>query len=355
MFLELMPAYDLALSRHEAFWHREIIDRPPIMISLPKPGAKPFPHKEHETLKARWLDIEYRAEAADHALSNTLFPYDLMPIAQTNLGPEIFSAWCGCGYEYGEDTTWSTPCIFDWEKDHDNARLDMNHPLFKTLVRFTELLIERGRGRFLVGLTDFHPGGDHLTALRDPMALNIDMIENPEWVDYMLERSMPEYYSVYGVFYHMIRQAGMPATSWLPLVHNGTCYIPSNDFSCMISKKMFDEHFLPGIRQECRFYERSIYHLDGPDAIRHLDSLLEIPELDAIQWVFGAGNEGFARWRGLYQRIQAAKRGIWLHCAPSELTDVFESLKPEGVCFDIGGIKTPDEAEAVVKRITAWK
>jgi hypothetical protein len=154
----------------------------------------------------------------------------------------------------------------------------------------------------------------------------------------------------------MIREAGMPATSWLPLVHDGTYYIPSNDFSCMISKKMFDEHFLPGIRQECKFYERSIYHLDGPDAIRHLDSLLDIPELDAIQWVFGTGNEGFARWRGLYQKIQAAKKGIWLSCTPSELTDVFESLKPEGVCFgDISGVRTPDEAEAVAKRIIKWK
>jgi hypothetical protein len=29
--------------------------------------------------------------------------------------------------------------------------------------------------------------------------------------------------------------------------------------------------------------ERTIYHLDGPDAIRHLDALLELPALDGIQ------------------------------------------------------------------------
>ncbi len=48
---------------------------------------------------------------------------------------------------------------------------------------------------------------------------------------------------------------------------------------------MFEEVFLPGIIEECSFYERTIYHLAGPGALKHLDSLLEIKELDAIQWV----------------------------------------------------------------------
>ena len=52
----------------------------------------------------------------------------------------------------------------------------------------------------------------------------------------------------------------------------------------MVSKETFDDLFLPGIRQECRHAEASLYHLDGPNALTHLDSLLEIPELDAIQW-----------------------------------------------------------------------
>jgi hypothetical protein len=41
-------------------------------------------------------------------------------------------------------------------------------------------LFKAGEGHFIVGLTDFHSGGDHLAALRDPANLAIDLIENPE-------------------------------------------------------------------------------------------------------------------------------------------------------------------------------
>lgn len=346
--------YDEILARHEAFWARAILDRPPIALSLRKPAFVPLARRQYDSEEARWLDLDYRTEALAHDLEGTDHLYDALPIAFPNLGPEIFSAWCGCGYVYGERTTWATPCIEDVERD--TARLDMTHPLFQAMVRFTRLLIERSEGRFIVGLTDFHPGGDHLAALRDPLNLNLDMLEHPDWVDAMLEQSMPEYYAAYGVFYQMIRAAGMPATSWLHLVHEGTFYIPSNDFSCMISKEMFDRHFLPGIQQECKFYERSIYHLDGPGALRHLDSLLDIPELDAVQWVCGAGNEGFARWRAVYQRIQAAGKGVWLSCHLSELDDVFASLRPEGVYFNgMDGVTDMETADAVVRRVTRWQ
>ena len=70
----------------------------------------------------------------------------------------------------------------------------------------------------------------------------------------------------------------------------------------MISTRMFEDVFLPGLVDECRFLDRSIYHLDGPGALRHLDSILAIPELDALQWVFGAGNEGFHRWVEVYRK-----------------------------------------------------
>ncbi len=347
---------DMALKRHEAFFERDIIDRPPIMFSFPKANPTPGVKRTYDSFEERWLDIDARCEDMIRELENTDFLYDALPIAFPNLGPEIFSAWCGCDYAFGDTTSWTKPCVKDIETDTQKARLDMNHPLFKLLVRFTRRLIDESDGRYIVGLTDFHPGGDHLAALRDPANLAMDLLDDPDWVDYMLLRSMPEYYAAYGVFWQMIHEANMPATSWLPLAHDGTFYIPSNDFSCMISKSMFDKHFLPGIAQECKFYERSIYHLDGPGALRHLDSLLDIPELDCVQWVCGAGNEGFARWREVYRRIQNAGKGIWLICDASELSDIFDSLKPHGVFFgSVSGVSDRESAEYVVKRVTAWK
>jgi len=357
---ELKPDYEKTLDRYRAYWACSVLDRPTVDIRLPKPGASPFPKKTYANWDDSWLDIDYRIEKTAYEMENTLFLGDSLPLVFPNLGPEIYSAWCGCGYRFTEDSTWSEPAIRDWEEDAGKVRLDMNHPLFKTLERFTDGLLARGEGRFIPGLTDFHPGGDHLAALRDPADFAMDLLENPEHVKAELTASTDEYFAAYNHFYDRLKAGAgkdAPISSWMgSLCGDGRFYIPSNDFSCMISNDMFREFFLPGIRQECRFYDQSVYHLDGPGALRHLDDLLAIPELNAIQWVFGAGNEGYARWVDVYRRIQKAGKGNVLYVDKSELPLVYETLRPEGIHFGyIGGISDQETAEAVIRSITAWK
>lgn len=353
---KLKPDYEKTKERYEAFWEREIIDRPPVSITLPVENPKKIPAKKYINLEEKWLDIDYRAEWTSVNIANREYLADALPVAWPNMGPEIFSAWCGCGYRYGETTTWSEPCISDWEKDAGRAVFNENHPLFIKTVEYTKRLLEYGKDNFIVGLTDFHPGGDHLAALRDPQELALDMIDHEEEIRAKLISSRKEFFGVYNIFYNMLRGAGMPVTSWTPLIHDGSFYIPSNDFSCMISNEMFEDIFLPGITEECRFYERSIYHLDGPGALRHLDSILGIKELDAVQWVPGAGHEGYARWAPVYQRIQNAGKALQLSITLDELPMVFETLRPEGVWFSkIKGIYDRYTADEVIKSITAWK
>ena len=124
----------------------------------------------------------------------------------------------------------------------------------------------------------------------------------------------------------------------------------------MISKETFDDLFLPGIIKECGFLDRSIYHLDGPGALRHLDSLLEIKELNAIQWVCGAGNEGFSRWLPVYKKIQNAGKAAQVILNVNDLDLLFENLEPEGIWLSsISGIEDLDTAEKVIKRVEQWK
>ena len=353
----LKPDYETTKKRYDAFWERDIIDRPPVNLPLLVEWPTAVPHRNYRSEWDRWTDVDFRAEQAAISLRNTEFYGDALPVAWPNMGPEIFSAWCGCPYHFGETTAWSEPCIIDWDEDADRAVFDPEHPLFKLTVRFTERLIELGRGNFIVGLTDFHPGGDHLAALRDPQNLAIDMVENVGHIKKLLDRSATEYFQAYDLFYRMLRKEEMPITSWTPLIHDGRYYIPSNDFSCMISTSMFEDVFLPGILDECAFYERSIYHLDGPGALRHLDTILSIADLDAVQWVPGAGNESFPRWVKVYQRIQRAGKGIQLFGLDvSDLPLLFESLKPNGIWIShISGVRDRETVDEVLRRVSAWE
>ena len=117
---------------------------------------------------------------------------------------------------------------------------------------------------------------------------------------------------------------------------------------------MFEEVFLPGIVNECRFLDRSIYHLDGPAALRHLDSLLAIPELHAIQWVPGAGREDFARWIPVYQKVQAAGKAVQVLCKFSEIDTIIATLDPHGVFLSINEVPSHEAAEDMLKKLEKW-
>jgi hypothetical protein len=122
----------------------------------------------------------------------------------------------------------------------------------------------------------------------------------------------------------------------------------------MISREMFDDVFLPSIVEECRHYEASLYHLDGPDALKHLDSLLAIEELSAIQWVYGAGQGRASDWLPVYKKCQATGKGLQINLELDEIDTFMEELRPEGVWLGIIGVTDPEQGEAVIRRVSQW-
>ena len=83
-------------------------------------------------------------------------------------------------------------------------------------------------------------------------------------------------------------------------------YTISCDFICMISDSMFRRVILPSLEREIAHMRHSLFHLDGPGALRHLDALLELDNLTGIQWVYGSGAGPAGRWIDVYRRIQDA-------------------------------------------------
>ena len=353
---EFKPDYEQTCARMQAFWAREVLDRPLTVFSVAKPYGQqvPPPLSHHADSAARWTDAGYQAELALANLSNRVFMGDSLPIAWPNLGPEIFSALYGCPLHFGDwGTSWTDPILHDWSQA-GALRLDWDGPLLRKLLEMTDALLEAGRGKFIVGMTDWHPGGDAVAAFRDPQELAVDLIEHRDELQALLARLEGDYFRLYDLFYDKLRAAGQPITSWTPLISEGKYYIPSNDFSIMISPRQFNEFFLPGITRECQFLDRSIYHLDGPGALRHLDAILAIPELDALQWVCGAGREGFAQWAWVYRKAQAAGKGIQVICRLSEIPEIMQTLSPRGLYLAVDGVPDRESGEALLAELARW-
>jgi hypothetical protein len=150
----------------------------------------------------------------------------------------------------------------------------------------------------------------------------------------------------------------LPSAGWLYAVckGNGKFYLPSCDFSCMISDEMFGELVLPQLIREVRHMDRSIYHLDGPGALRHLDRLLEIPEIHAYQWVpTGYHSDAWPEWIHVYKRMQAAGKGFVVPIDAKDIEEFSEHLRPEGVWLEVHGVADQDEADAVLKIVSKWR
>ncbi|MDF1512735.1 MAG: hypothetical protein P1S60_02880 [Anaerolineae bacterium] len=354
----LKPDFDQVLSRYEAWWCCEIVDRPLVSITYAKPFEQQqvVPEKSHASWRDRWLDTQYVVERSVAHLNNTVFDGDALPIVFPNLGPEVFSAFYGCPLVFSESTSWSEPILSDWKPESVAAlQLDLESFYSRKLLELTDALLTEAKAHFIVGYTDLHPGGDAVAAFRDPQQLCIDMIEHPEAIKALVERITDDFIHVYELYNHKLTRAGMPSTTWLGATCTGRYHVPSNDFSCMVSNHMFEEIFLPGIIRECRHMDRNIYHLDGPQALRFLDTLLAIPEIHAIQWVPGAGNDDWANWIKVYQRIQDAHKAFCLHVPLQDLDQLFEVLKPEGAWVTVTGIADKSTAQSVMQEFANWR
>jgi len=351
-----IPDWKERIARHDAFWRREIIDRPVICITIPKPQAQAPapPQRTYGGQRERWLDADGAAQRALAAALTHDCLGDALPHAYPFIGAEVFSAFFGLELEYSPDTAWSVPCLRSWE-DVANLRFDPHGFYWRKVVEFTDAFLAAGGNRFYCGITDLHNGADAIAAFRDPAQLNLDLLDAPDQVRSLLGYLDDVYARVYDYFQQRLTAAAQPICTWMPIVSTKKWYVVSNDFSCMISSRMFDDIFLPCIVAECRRYQACIYHLDGPGALRHLDSLLAIPEINAIQWVQGAGHGGIADWMWLYQRCQAAGKGLYLDCGTGDLDLLMSRLRPQGMLLQLWGPKDRTEAETVLKEVARWR
>lgn len=353
LFLEYKPDAAAAVRRMEAWWEGAVLDRPAVQVRAPKSKPVARPENHHASLRERWMDADYAVRQAEAWIASTYWCGETLPTFVPNLGPELLAAAYGAELEFGEETSWSVPALPSWE-GLGNLEFDASNPYIQKILEMTRLGVQVGRGKFLVGITDLHPGADLAASIRDPQQLCVDLVEAPEQVHRLMGRIRPAFYEMYGLQEHILRDAGQEiAVSWHPLFSRGRYYIPSADFSCMVSERMFREFFLQEIVEEIEWLDRSVYHLDGPRALHLLDAILEIPKLGALEFVYGAGNGPASKWMDVYRRVLAAGKNIHITADPDDLEPFFEALAPERVMLCTWASDV-EHADAIVRRVTKW-
>ena len=360
MEMEFKPDWERVAERFEAWWAGEVIGRVALQVTAPKadyqrPPAsvpqvegrlQPRPYEE------RWTNVDDVIEAAEERMRATFYGGEAFPMYWPNLGPDVFSAYLGCELIFMSSTTWAEPNITDWENPPP-LTLDPNNRWWKLTLQMIERALKSAPGRYFVGLTDLHGGMDALSAMRGRKQLCFDLIDCPEKIAWAMEFITPLWFEIYEGMHQPIRERLTGSSTWLPAWSPGRWYPTSCDFAALISPKMFDEFILPDIIAEVEWLDHSLYHLDGPDAIVHLDSLLNIPKLGGIQWVPGAGSPSMLHWVSLLKRIQKAGKLLHLSISAHEVEPLLRELSPSGLMLSTS-CATEAEACELLSKAKTW-
>lgn len=329
------------------YWNKENHDRPIMSIMAPSQTARYNEIVKPSNMKDCWFDMDYVIKINRMYLNNTFLGGEAFPTIFPNLGPDILGAICGCDIEFGENTSWAVHNCEDWS-EYPKIKFDPENKWWKKIKEMTEMLVSDSNGDYLVGVTDLHTGTDGLVSLRGPENLCMDIFDNPEHINSRIKEVNAIHFKVLNEINNIIGKKQEGSTNWMGIWHpEKNWYVTSSDFSCLISKANFEEHVIPGLEEELDKLPASIYHLDGPGALHHLDRLLELEKLNGIQWVQGAGAPPAQEWIQVYKKIQKAGKCIQAHCEPEDIEPLCKELEPEGVhliCY----AKTEQEAKDLI-------
>jgi hypothetical protein len=285
-------------------------------------------------------------------MKHSAFNAETFPVFWPNLGPEVYSAFYGIELIYKEVTSYSVPVIDDWEK-LDQLKLDFNNPYFKKIEEMTFAALERCIGKYLVGYTDFHPGLDCAAAFRDPQQLCMDILVEPEKVHRLIEISSRDFQTIFDHFDGLLKRHGQLSVTWMGIPSFGKMHIPSCDFAAMISPEQFNEFVLPVIQNEVKLMDHNIFHVDGKGVANHIDVLLEIPEINAIQWVQGVGDDlPIMQWVPFIKKMQAAGKSVMVDLQLHELEPFMKEVSPRGMLLCINA--EPSVQIDVIKKVERW-
>lgn len=352
--LKTKPDFEKAMDRIYAWYENEIIDRVPIRFSSHNEQNEHIvaDKKQHNSYEERWFDAEYQIDLFLSELKNKKFLAETMPIYFPNLGPEVYSAFYGGEMKYKEVTSYYSPIIMEWD-EIAGLKLDRKNKFWLKLEELTDLAIEKCKGLSLVGYTDLHPGLDCAAAWRDPEQFCIDLLLNPDESKLLLKYAEKDFHEIFNYWDQKLKRHNHLSVTWIGLPSYGKFHIAGADFASMISPEMFGEFGLPILQNEVKGMDHVIFHLDGKGVAKHIDQILTVPEIRAIQWVQGVGDdEPIMQWVPFIKKLQDSGKGIMVDLKPYELDSFMNEVDPKGIFLCVSA---DDDIQAdILKKVGKW-
>lgn len=240
-------------------------------------------------------------------------------------GPGVAAAMLGAEADNKTGRVWFLPRERKAISDL-HFEFDPHNPWFLRLRDIYLTAAERFQGKALLSMADLGGILDILSTFRPGELLLYDLIDEPEQVKRLTEEAEEAWRRIYWEFYKAQNAAEYGCTDWSTIYSRDPSYVLQCDFCYMIGTDMFEEFVLHTLQRDCAALANTLYHLDGEGELRHLERLLAIPELKAVQWVPGAGKPECDAYPEIYKKIIAAGK---LAQVNSGSLEVFERVVEE--------------------------
>ena len=340
------PRWEEVKSRMLAYWNRENTDRCCYAMRVKKPGFEDFGEYNFyfETERA---DAMHRGRFENHDYLGEAFPC-LFPY----FGTAGIAEYTGCKPNRTPRTTWYDHWMADADEP-DAELIGFTHPeAFEAQKQAIRELLELSKGDYTVSVTDNAGVLDALAEVRGTENLMMDMITDPDFVHEGLNKLLPIYKQTQEELFSLVENNNDGCVlSWMQLWAPKRIAQLQCDMCVMLSNEMFDEFVMPELEELCEFLDYPVYHFDGQEQIRHLDSMLRIEKLRAIQWTPVAGQSKTSTCIPVLQKIQKAGKNLILFPQADEIEVLLDNLSCVGLHLVIDGISSEEEAQRIVKLI----
>jgi hypothetical protein len=312
------------------------------------------------SIEAAWLDPAYRCTQAETQMGGLNYLAEAFPYFDTQIGPGSLSTFLGATPEFAIDTVWYYPCLTDPDTSSPIRFSQLNNRWLDAHLALVDEGLRRANGCYLVGIPDLIENLDTLSSLRGDTPLLYDLTERPAWVLERLAEINQAYFEVFNIFYARVKDDdGGNAFSAFKIWGPGKTAKIQCDISASISPRMYQKYVQPYLAEQCAWLDYSLYHLDGTTCLQHVDRILEIEHLNAVEWTPQAGRPGGGspEWFDLYRRIKAGGKGIQaIDVADEEVLPLLDAVGPEGTYILLADRpRTLNQAEALLKAIEPYR
>jgi hypothetical protein len=349
------PDFEATKRRFVAWWDRRGMVLNPSALPAARAHADVPPPGPAPESGEWWHDPEWFAAKVRYDLSRREYPADALPMARINTGPGALATLLGSEPVFEPGTVWYRPCIADPET-HPPLGFDRDAPWWKIHEALLRAAVRQSEGSYLVGCPDLIENFDTYASLRDSQLALVDLYDRPGFVKEKIAEINQAFFDAFDAIYDIIRLPDGSSSFWaFDLWSPGKCAKVQCDASAMLSPQMFREFVVPALTAQCAWLDRSMFHLDGSQCIVHLDALLEIAQLDAVEWTPDpkVPRGGDPHWYDMYRAIRRAGKSVQaIGVRPEEVVPLLDAVGPEGMYVCVGGLpREADERRKAVEEL----